>query len=608
VSRASATMLPLATLAIVLAAAPFVLPHLGASLDVLQRVLDIGLLGLGFDLLFGVAGLLSFGQAAFFGTGGFVAAYLLVNDVIGSVWVALAIGTVAAGLFGLVVGWLAVRRIGIYFAMITLAFSQMAYFLEFSPLSAYTGGENGLPGVPVPWLGPYKISTGLPMYWLLAVVFFVGFVLARRVLHSPFGLVLRAIKENTARTGMVGHSVPAYKLAVFVIAALYAGLAGGLLGIFQSYMPPDAFGFDTSGDLIVQTIIGGVGTLIGPLVGATIWLWLRDNLQLIHAVGSLWKLILGVIFVVLVIALRRGVVGEIRHLLTRRRKAVSEAGLPEETAGDAAAAPVPLPLAAPMIAAGSGASALEARGISKHYGGLRAVDDVSFTIRTGSIHAVIGPNGAGKSTLFKMLADEVVPTSGEVLLFGRRITGLGATRSAQLGIGKSNQLNQLFLDMTVRENLRVAALARSQGTFRPDVLRAADSIAAVERQIVATMETLGLSHRAEVPVHVLPSGEKRRLEIGLALATGPNVLLLDEPLAGMSPAERTATRALIREIGRSRTLLIVEHDMDAVFELAERITVLYEGRLLADGTPEQIQASEAVQTAYLGGLRAHEPA
>jgi branched-chain amino acid transport system permease protein len=236
------------------------------------------------------------------------------------------------------------------------------------------------------------------------------------------------------------------------------------------------------------------------------------------------------------------------------------------------------------------------------------VDGVSFTIRTGSIHAVIGPNGAGKSTLFKMLADEVVPTSGEVLLFGRRITGLGATRSAQLGIGKSNQLNQLFLDMTVRENLRVAALARSQGTFRPDVLRAADSIAAVERQIVATMETLGLSYRAEVPVNVLPYGEKRRLEIGLALATGPNVLLLDEPLAGMSPAERTATRALIREIGRSRTLLIVEHDMDAVFELAERITVLYEGRLLADGTPEQIQASEAVQTAYLGGLRAHEPA
>ncbi len=606
---AAGTLLPLAALGAVLIAAPFVLPHLGASLDLMQRVLDIGLIGLGFDLLFGVAGLLSFGQAAFFGTGGFVAAYLLVNNIIGSVWLALAIGTVFAGIFGLLVGWLAVRRIGIYFAMITLAFSQMAYFLEFSPLAAYTGGENGLPGVPVPYLGSIRISTGLPMYWLLAAIYFAGFVLARRILHSPFGLVLRAVRENTLRAAMVGHSVPAYKLAVFVIAALYAGLAGGMLGVFQSYMPPDAFGFDTSGDLIIQTIIGGVGTLIGPLVGATIWLYLRDNLQLVPGVGALWKLILGVIFVVLVFALRRGVVGELRYLLTRGRKA-AEAALPEEAsaAAEATAAPVPLPMTAPLVVARSQAPALEARGVSKHYGGLRAVDGISFAVRTGSIHAVIGPNGAGKTTLFKMLADEVLPSAGEVLLFGRRVTGLGSTRAALLGIGKSNQLNQLFLDMTVRENLRVAALARRRGAFRPDVLRAAASIAEVERQVAATMETLGLTARAELPVHVLPYGEKRRLEIGLALATGPNVLLLDEPLAGMSPAERAATRALIRDIGRSRTLLIVEHDMDAVFELAERITVLYEGRLLADGTPEQIQASDAVQNAYLGGLRAHEPA
>ena len=172
-----------------------------------------------------------------------------------------------------------------------------------------------------------------------------------------------------------------------------------------------------------------------------------------------------------------------------------------------------------------------------------------------------------------------------MLLFGRRITGLGATRTAQLGIGKSNQLNQLFLELTSAENLRIAALARRRGMFRADLLRGAGSIAGVERQVAAVLRTVGLTHRADVPVHVLPYGEKRRLEIGIALATGPNVLLLDEPLAGMSPAERIATRALIREIGRVRTLVIVEHDMDAIFELAERITVMYEGRLLAEGTP-----------------------
>ena len=166
------------------------------------------------------------------------------------------------------VGWLAVRRIGIYFAMITLAFGQMSYFLENSPLSAYTGGENGLPGVPVPQLGwgesAIRLVPGLPMYCFLAGLFLIGFFIARRITHSPFGAVLRAIKENTARATMLGHAVPRYKLAAFVIAALYAGLAGGLLGVLQSYMPPDAFALDTSGQLVVQTIIGGVGTLIGP--------------------------------------------------------------------------------------------------------------------------------------------------------------------------------------------------------------------------------------------------------------------------------------------------------------------------------------------------------
>jgi len=599
------SLLPEAVLVAALLATPFVFIHLGASYDLMERVLDWGILGIGFDLLFGWTGLLSFGQAAFFGTGGFVSAYLLVYHVIGSVWLALAIGTVAAGMFGLLVGWLAVRRIGIYFAMITLAFGQMAFFMENSPLSAYTGGENGIPGVPVPTIGfgasAISIRPGLPMYFLLAAMFVACFILARRITQSPFGLVLRAIKENTARAAMLGHAVPRYKLATFVIAALFAGLAGGLLGVLQSFMPPDAFSLDTSGQLVVQTVIGGVGTLIGPTIGAALWLWLRDNLQLIPQVGALWKLVLGLVFVVLVIVLRRGICGEIREIWRRRQHAAAPPPAPM-------LAPLEMPLAAPLVRARRDAPALETRDLAKHYGGLRAVDGMSFAIRSGSIHAVIGPNGAGKSTLFKMLLDEVHPTEGEVLLHGNRITGLGATRAAQLGIGKSNQLNHLFLDLTVRENLRIAALARRRGPFRLDVLRRADSITDVERQIDGVLATMDLGDRANVPSHILAYGEKRRLEIGMALATGPHVLLLDEPLAGMSPAERASTRGLIRNIGRDRTLVIVEHDMDAVFELAERITVLYEGTLLAEGTPDDIQRNQAVQDAYLGGLREHEPA
>ena len=586
-------------MAAAIAVAALTLPHLGGSWDMLVRILVWGLMGLGFDILFGITGLLSFGSAVFYGTGGFVAAILLTTGVTTSVWLALALGTAAAGAMGAALGVLAVRRIGIYFTMITLAFGQMAYFLENGALSAWTGGENGLPGVPLPTLFGHRVVPGPELFLLVAALYLAAFALARRIVASPFGLVLAGIKDNAARAAMLGHDVPRYKLAAFTIAALYAGLAGGLLGSIQSYMPPDAFALDTSGQQVVQTIIGGVGTLVGPLIGAVVWLWLRDLLQLVPGLGGVWRLILGLVFIVLVVALRRGIWGE---FLARRRHTIPDAPAPALNAPAFNATPAPLQ--APALATTE--PALVAHGLAKHYGGLHAVDGVSFTVATGTIHGVIGPNGAGKSTLFKMLLDEVHPTQGYVTSFGQRVTGLGATRAARLGLGKSNQLNQLFLTLTVRQNLRLAALARHGGPFSPRMLRDAASIPAVEHQVDAVLGTTDLGSRAETPAGLLAYGEKRRLEIGLALATGPRVLLLDEPLAGMSPAERTATRALIRTIAQTCTLVVVEHDMDAVFELADTITVLQEGRLLATAAPRDIQADPRVQAAYLGGFE-HAP-
>jgi branched-chain amino acid transport system permease protein len=583
-----------------------VLPFIGGSADMFGRIVIWGLFGLGFDLLFGYTGLLSFGQAAFYGTGGYVCAWLLTTHTLGNVWLSLIIGTLAAGVWGMVVGWFSLRRIGIYFAMLTLAFGQISFFLENSPLAQWTGGENGLPGVPVPRLTfgtvNFAFTSGWRMDLLVGVVFVASFALARRIVHSAFGAVLRAIRDNSNRTLALGHAVGRYKLAVFVIAALYAGLAGGLIGVFQSYMPPDAFALDTSGQLVAQTVIGGVGTLIGPLLGSAVWLYLEQNLQLIPGVGALWKFVLGLIFVILVTLFRRGIAGAISGFWQRRLPSVSsmpaEAALPERLPT--------LPLAAPAVRAAAGTPALEARGLSKFFGGIRAVEKVSLAIAPGSVQAVIGPNGAGKSTLFKMLLDEVTPSAGEVFFFGRRITGLGVAGACQAGLGKSYQVNQLFAALTVRENLRVAALARRRGTFRLDLLRPAHAIPDVERQVDAVLETIGLSTRAELPPGVLAYGEKRRLEIGLALAGSPQVLLLDEPLAGMSPEERAATKLLIARLREETTLVIVEHDMDAVFELADRISVLADGKLIADGTLAEIQRDATVQEAYLGGLHAHQ--
>src|SRR5690348_1006513 len=247
--------------AIGLIAVPFVLPYLGSAPNTVNRILVWGLFGIGFDILFGYTGLLSFGQSALYGTGGFVAAYLLTRAGFPHVITALLIGMVAAAAVGYLVGLIALRRTGIYFAMITVAIAEVFYFVEFNPLSEWTGGENGLPGVPTPKLDlgfwSFDFTSGWSLYPFLAFCYFIGIVIALRIVRSPVGTILRAIRENPLRAAAVGHNIHGYKLTAFVIAAAYAGLAGGLLGVLQAFMPPEAFTFDTSGQLVIQTAIGG---------------------------------------------------------------------------------------------------------------------------------------------------------------------------------------------------------------------------------------------------------------------------------------------------------------------------------------------------------------
>jgi branched-chain amino acid transport system permease protein len=604
-------LLPEALTAIGLIIAPYVLPTLGFSPDTVNRIVVWGLFGIGFDILFGYTWLLSFGQSAFFGTGGFVAAYLLTNNLMSNVLLALLVGTLGAVIAGLLVGVIALRRTGIYFAMITVAIAQVFFFLENSPLSAFTGGENGLPGVPAPSFSldgfSLRITTGWSMYGFLAACFFVGMVIARRIVRSPVGAILVAIRENPLRVQALGHSVALYKLTAFVIASAYAGVAGGLLGVLQGYMPPEAFTFDTSGQLVMQTVIGGTGTLFGPLAGAAVWLYLRDFLQGPAGLGSAWRLVLGLVFVLLVCFLRRGLIGGVVSLVARSRAKPHEEP-PEESAiidTDAPGIASVGPAARQRIdRPAHGGPVLATRGVTKRYGGLLANQNISFSVAEGELRGVIGPNGAGKSTFFKMLTCEVHPTAGQIFFHGQDITGLDVSRVCQLGLTKSYQINQLFARLTVRENIEVAVLAHERGRFRLDLLRGMENVAGLRTLVDQTLALVKLSARAEARVSDLAYGEKRRLEIGLALASSPTLLLLDEPLAGMSPRERAETVQLLKNIRRGRTMIIVEHDMDALFELAERITVLHEGQLLAEGTPVEIQRNRFVQEAYLGGVAA----
>jgi branched-chain amino acid transport system permease protein len=523
---------------------------------------------------------------------------------------------IAAAAVGYLIGLIALRRTGIYFAMITVAIAEVFFFVEFNPLSAYTGGENGLPGVPTPTLylgfATKHFDSDSSLYGFLAFWYFIGMVLALRLVRSPVGVVLRAIRDNPLRAAAVGHNIHGYKLTAFVIAAAYAGFAGGLLGVMQGFMPPDAFTFDTSGQLVIQTAIGGAGTLFGPLVGATVWLYLSDFLQTTLHLGADWKLALGVVFVLLVWFLRGGLTGglvNLWQLATGRgkRREVAESDPTAITPRSTMAERAPIIQLTPSQrrpTTGSGEVILKAEGLTKRYGGVVANDSIDFLVRRGELRGIIGPNGAGKSTFFKMLTCEIPPTAGRIVFEDRDITGFDVTRVCQLGLTKSYQVNQLFTRMSVRENLIVAALAEKRGPFRADLFREVSSVAGLSERVEQTLALVHLSDRADFPVSELAYGEKRRLEIGLALATAPGLLLLDEPLAGMSPRERLETVQLLKSIALGRTTIVVDHDMDAIFELAGRITVLHEGRVLTEGTPEEVKRDATVQEAYLGGVHA----
>ena len=608
--------------AVGLIAAPFVLPYLGFSAATVNRILVWGVFGVGFDILFGFTGLLSFGQSAFFGTGGMVAAYLVTVMNFPHVMTAVFIGTIVAAIVGYLIGLIALRRTGIYFAMITVAIAEMFYFIEFNPLSDFTGGENGLPGVPAPVFNLgftiLQFKTDQSLYALLAFCYFVGIVIALRIVRSPVGAILSAIRDNPQRAAALGHNIHAYKHTAFVIASAYAGFAGGLLGVMQGFMPPEAFTFDTSGQLVMQTAIGGAGTLFGPLIGATVWLYLSDFFQTTLHLGATWKLVLGLVFVLLICFLRRGLIGGIEDLYNYfvgrgRKKAEPQDDAPvpgltaeeEQKAAEAAIAREPGMAAMPARHRGSdrkSGTILQATGLTKHYGGVLANTDINFTVNHGELRGIIGPNGAGKTTFFKMLTCEVPPTSGQIVFEGRDITGMKVTDVCQLGLTKSYQINQLFNRLTVRENLTIAALAELRGKFKLDLFKRPESIPGLVEQVERTLELVNLAGRADAPVSELAYGEKRRLEVGLALATSPSLLLLDEPLAGMSPRERVETVQLLKSISQGRTMIIIDHDMDALFELAERVTVLQEGRVLVEGTPDEIKGNAKVQEAYLGGV------
>ncbi|HEV8662056.1 MAG TPA: branched-chain amino acid ABC transporter ATP-binding protein/permease [Candidatus Methylomirabilis sp.] len=591
---------PLLLLAFGLAVLPGVMPYFGTTVSVATEIAIFALVGFAYNLLLGYTGLASFGHGAYLGLAAYAAALTQIHLVKGFL-TPLLVGVGTAALLGAVLGFLILRRRGVYFALLTLAFTQMFFYIVYR-WTAVTGGESGLGGIIRPPLPGLDLTHQLTYYYVTAALVFAGALLTWRIVHAPFGAVLQAIRENERRAIFVGYPVQRYKWLAFVLSTALTGVAGVLFCLLKQFVFADLVHVTMSGEILAMAIVGGMRHFLGPAVGAAFFLLLREVLT---SFTQDWLLYFGLLFMAFILFSPDGILGILRRLgAPLRREAAELAAM--------AGRIVPAPGSDGLTLPGGGerpplgAVLLEARGVTKRFGRLPAVDQVDLEVRAGELRAVIGPNGAGKTTLFNILSGLFPPDAGSVLFRGRAITGLRPDRIVALGVSRSFQILSTFQELTVFENIRLAVQARSPRRFH--LWRAAAGYAAVTRETEELIRLVGLRGVESVRASALSYGGQRLLEIGLALATRPVVLLLDEPLAGLSTAERERVAAFIRGLSHAVTVVLIEHDIDRVLALSDRITVLHLGRVIADGTPAEIQAHPEVRAAYLGGRGAPRPA
>lgn len=558
--------------------------------------LVLALWSISYNLMLGYTGMVSFAHAAYYGVGAYTVA-LLYQDLHWSVFSGLVLAPLVAGVVGLVTGLVSLRAVRLYFALLTLAISQVCFVIAFEWYS-FTGGDNGIHGITPPDL----ISDPTVEYYFVAAVVALCLLSMFALVRSPFGAALLSIRENRLRAASVGLDVKRYELAVFTISAAFAGVAGALYAIYDLQAYPQLMYWTNSAQPVVVTLLGGTGSFLGPALGAAVYTGLANTLG--KNLPSQFDVALGAIVLGVVMVAPGGLGSAVDGL---RRLASERRGSPEaeESEGEAlqhldpstALKVVPVPTGPRQ---GTGAVLLQVEGVSKRFGGLQAVDGVSFNVREGERHAIIGPNGAGKSTLFNLITGQFRPDRGRVVLDGVDITGRRPHHLSRLGIGRAFQITNIFPRLTVLQNLQYAMLAHRGVTVRP--LGIADRM--YRDEAMQILEAVGLARDHGLAAGLLSHGDQRALELAISLALGTRLLLLDEPTAGMSPYETRRAMELITTVVSQRglTLLFCEHDMEIVFGTADIVTVMHQGRVLTEGTPDEIRANPEVQSVYLGDL------
>jgi ABC-type branched-subunit amino acid transport system ATPase component/ABC-type branched-subunit amino acid transport system permease subunit len=575
--------------ALALLALPFALTSIGLGVTSATEVVVFAIACLALNILVGYTGLTSFGHGAWFGLAAYAAGIAQREWFPGAFFLPLAFGLALVLAGAAVFGFLILRRRGVYFALLTLALSAVLYSVAFR-WTELTGGENGLGGIKRPAFAGLSFESAWSYYVLVAGVGLAAVYALWRFHRSPVGTVLVAIRENENRARFVGYPTNGYKLLAFVVSAALTGLAGMLLLFNNRMTSAEPISVAFSGELLAMVIIGGMRSFLGPALGALFFVIFRDYLS---SITENWLLFFGLLFVAFIVFSPTGLVGLYERLTAPwRRKVVADAAMAQRQAGGAA---LPEFLKPNAHAAGP---ILEVKGLFKSFGGIHAVRDFNLRMKDRTLHALIGPNGAGKTTAFNLISGNLTPDAGSIVLAGSSIAGMAPEYITAAGVGRSFQITNLFPALSVQENVRLAVQARNRARFA--VWRSAHSLADVERETAAILRTMGLAGVESAEAASLSYGGQRLLDMALALATKPRVLLLDEPLAGLAAAERDRVGALIKRISADIPVLLVEHDIDRVFALADAVTVMNEGEVLVDGGVADARNSERVQAVYIG--------
>lgn len=544
---------------------------------------------LGLVLLTGIGGLTSFGQAAFVGIGAYTTAYLSVT-MGWSPWLTVFAGLFITAVSALVLGWITLRMSGHYLPLATIAWGLSLYYLmgNVDGLGKY----DGILGVPPIMLFGWDISQGR-LFFVLAwgMVLFGAFAL-QNLLDSRTGRAIRAMRSSTLMAEAMGVDTLRHKIGIFLIAALFASISGWLFAHFQRTVNPSPFSLKFGIEYLFMAVLGGAGYVWGAISGALMTKLLEDELQvmlpkLLGTSGSYEVIVFGIVLVLVLKYLPDGMWSLVARYLPKPRRVNNWQGakpLAERTK--------------PSV----GDTVLQVNAIRKQFGGLTAVNDISFSIKAGQIVGLIGPNGAGKSTTFNLITGVLGLTSGDVSFCGQPIGGLPSREIARRGVSRTFQHVKMIPELSVLENVALGAQLRGHKDAVSSMLRLDRAEEqSLLREAARQLERIGMGHAMHEQAGNLAMGPQRLLEIARALCSDPALLLLDEPAAGLRHKEKQALIAVLRQLrSEGMSILLVEHDMDLVMDVTDHIVVMEFGTKLMDGTPQEVQQSPKVRAAYLG--------